>query len=195
VKTIADLPATTSQPLHITVNDKEFAVVARNTILLLFALVTVGETITDNGGRLEKAEMLMHLWYSAFIPRSTLLAMQNVVKPFIRDVCIKIADNSSEKHLGKTWDFPSGRSLRLVLTKSQWFELEKLLDMPDELTYQRATQIRHTVVLAPDRADYRDRWAYKEPTPFARVAKHRFREDGLLLPFGHPRIGYDTPNP
>ncbi|KAI1779113.1 hypothetical protein F4818DRAFT_403367 [Hypoxylon cercidicola] len=28
-----------------------------------------------------------------------------------------------------------------------------------------------------------------------RVAKERFRKDGLVLPFGHPRLGFDYPNP
>lgn len=42
--------------------------------------------------------------------------------------------------------------------------------------------------------DYRDRWYYKDVSPFMRIAK-LFREDGLLLPFGHPRIAFDIPNP
>lgn len=50
------------------------------------------------------------------------------------------------------------------------------------------------MTLAPGRADYRDRWYFKDASPFMRVAKQRFREDGLLLPFGHPRIGFDIPN-
>jgi endonuclease YncB( thermonuclease family) len=82
----------------------------------------------------------------------------------------------------------------MVLTQTQWLKLEKILDSSHDLTYEKTSKIRHAVVRAPERADYRDRWNSKEPTPFARVAKHRFREDGLLLPFGHSRAEFDTPN-
>jgi hypothetical protein len=169
-------------------------VVARNVILLLFALNT-SDTATDDGtGPFETADALIHLWYSAFISAKVLSMMQDIVKPLISDVCTKIAGRDPTVRLGKTWEFPSGRSLRLVLNKNQWLLLERMVHMPENLTYERASEIRHAVVLAPERADYRDRWDFKEPTPFARIAKHRFREDGLLLPFGHPRVGFNKPN-
>lgn len=63
------------------------------------------------------------------------------------------------------------------------------------MTPRDAVQIRTAVTLAPERADYRDRWYYKEASPSMRIAKERFREDGLLLPFGHPRAAFDVPNP
>lgn len=188
VKTIADLPAAATQRINVTINDREFAVVARNVILLLFALSA------PEGNPFDTAEALIHLWYSAFIPAKTFSALQDTVKHLIADVCDKIETKDPAASLEKTWEFPSGRSLRLVLTQDQWLKLEKVLDMPQDLTYENARSIRHGVTLAPDRADYRDRWDFKEPTPFKRVARRRFREDGLLLPFGHSRIGFDTPN-
>ncbi|OIW22645.1 hypothetical protein CONLIGDRAFT_586985, partial [Coniochaeta ligniaria NRRL 30616] len=75
-----------------------------------------------------------------------------------------------------------------------WLILEKMLDIPRDLTYEKAGKIRHTIVLAPKRADYQDRWDFKKPTPFTRIAKRRFRKDGLLLLFGYPRLGFDSPN-
>jgi len=63
------------------------------------------------------------------------------------------------------------------------------------MTLEYAKEIRKATTLAPERADYRDRWYFKETFPFTRVAKQRFQEDGLLLPFGHPRQGFDVPNP
>ncbi|MDF2434636.1 MAG: hypothetical protein JWP44_4267, partial [Mucilaginibacter sp.] len=183
-----------TQRVHVTINDREFSVVARNAILLLFALKTPNIATADSIDPFDTAEALTHLWYSAFIPGKVLSSIQDVIKDLISDVCLKIACKDPTTFLGKTWHFPSGRSLRLVLNKNQWLMLEKMLDISQDLTYEKASKIRHAVVLAPERADYRDRWDFKEPTPFTRIAKHRFREDGLLLPFGHPRAGFDTPN-
>ncbi|KAK4113195.1 hypothetical protein N656DRAFT_824922 [Canariomyces notabilis] len=194
VKTIVDLPATVTQPVHATINDREFAVVARNAIWLLFALSTPSEPTADDNGPLDTAEMLTHLWYSAFMPQEVLSAVQKAVKPLIAEVCAKIKDKHSASCLGKTWQFPSGRNLRLVLKKEQWFALEKMLDVPEGFTFDKATKVRHGVTLAPERADYRDRWDFKEPTASMRIARRQFREDGLLLPFGHPRDLYKTPN-
>lgn len=46
------------------------------------------------------------------------------------------------------------------------------------MTPESAAQIRTAVTLAPERADYRDRWYFKEASPAMRIAKQRFREDG-----------------
>lgn len=100
-----------------------------------------------------------------------------------------------EAILGKTWTFTSGNTLRLVLRKEDWLILQTYLDIPDGLTKEEASNIRAATTLALERADYRDRWYFKDQTPFIRLAKQRFREDGLLLPFGHPRLGFNIPNP
>jgi hypothetical protein len=194
VKTIADLPATVTQLVHATINDREIAVVARNAIWLLFALSTPSEPTADDNGPLDTAEMLIHLWYSAFMPKEVLSAVQKAVKPLIAEVCAKIKDKHPTTHLGKTWQFASGRSLRLVLKRDHWFTLEKMLDVPQGFTFDKASKIRHGVTLAPERSDYRDRWDFKEPTASMRIARRQFREDGLLLPFGHPRDLYKAPN-
>jgi hypothetical protein len=73
--------------------------------------------------------------------------------------------------------------------------LHKFLDVPEGLTREDAGKIRAATNLAPERADYRDRWYFKDETHFRCIAKQRFREDGLLLPFGHPRQGFNIPNP
>lgn len=49
-------------------------------------------------------------------------------------------------------------------------------------------------MLAPEQVDYRDRWLYKKVSPVMRVARRRFWDDGILLPFGAQRSAFDTPN-
>ena len=93
------------------------------------------------------------------------------------------------------WQFGQQRTLRLVLMKEEWLKLEKSLESPQGLGPDQARNIRIAVTLAPEREHYRDRWYFKYSMPSVRIAKRRFREDGLLLPFGHPRLSFDTPNP
>jgi hypothetical protein len=177
-------------------NDREFDVVARNTVLLLLALTAQDSTDIQRTTILfDFAEALIHVWYSALIPSRILLHLQDRVKPMIADVCSRIANKPPNTILAKTWEISTGRSLRLALKKEDWLKLPEFLDIPDDMTLRDATQIRRAVTLAPERADYRDRWYFKDASPFMRVAKQRFQEDGLLLPFGHPRMAFDIPNP
>lgn len=191
VKTIADLPTEFNHQLHVTINDREFEVVARNIILLLFALASLEDLSSTSPDHqavtVQIAEILIHVWYSVFLPNAMLSQIQRNVKPLISQVCAKIIGKTPDSVLGKTWTFTSpGSTIRLVLRQKEWLRLEKCLDIPQSLTRGKARDIRAATMMAPERQDFRDRWYYKDATPFMRIAKQRFREDGLLLPFGHP---------
>ncbi|OBT66458.1 hypothetical protein VE03_03695 [Pseudogymnoascus sp. 23342-1-I1] len=199
VKTIANIPDAMTQQFRVTMNDREFEVVARNAILLLLALTSQDSTNHSEAGEANTpsdiAEALIHVWYSASIPSSVLSLLQSRVKPLIVELCSRIADRPENAVLAKTWKFSTGQTLRLVLKKTDWLRLQEFCDVPDGMTPEDATRIRTAVTLAPERADYRDRWYYKDACPSMRIAKQRFREDGLLLPFGHPRTAFNVPNP
>lgn len=184
------------QQFDITMNDLEFDVVARNTILLLLALtIQDSTTVEASTTPLSNAEVLIHVWYSALFPSYVLSQLQDRVKPLIAEVCSKITHKPSSTTLGKTWKFSDGRTLRLVLKQKDWLRLADFLNVPEGLSVKDAAAIRRTVTLAPERLDYRDRWYFKEASPFMRIAKQRFQEDGILIPFGHSRRAFDTPNP
>ena len=196
VRTIASLPHDMKQQFDVTMNDLEFDVMARNAILLLLALTAQDSTAVETSTTpLSNAETLIHVWYSASFPSHVLSQLQDRVKPLITEVCSKIPHKPSNTTLGKTWTFSDGRSLRLVLKQKDWFRLADFLDVPENLSLEDAAVIRRNVTLAPERLDYRDRWHFKEASPFMRIAKQKFQEDGILIPFGHPRRAFDTPNP
>lgn len=194
VRTISELPEPFTRRIEITLNDREFYIVARNAILLLFSLTALEVTPTPPDG-FTPAEALIHLWYSASLPSGILLQLVSRVKPLFTDVCEQISSKGDEEIVEKTWNFSHHRSLRLVLKKEEWFRLEALCELPSGLTQEKAHHIRTAITLAPERQDYRDRWYFKDATPSTRVSKQKFREDGLLLPFGHHRVGFDRPNP
>lgn len=118
IKTIVDLPDTFAQQIEMTINDRDFDVVARNAILLLLAFSAPG--ITSPTTTLSSiAETLIHLWYSVLIRASALSHVRSTVQPLISEVCRRIADKPRGVHLGKTWQFGQQRTLRLVLTKEE----------------------------------------------------------------------------
>lgn len=177
-----------------TINDRELGVAGRNAVLLLLVLNSLEEE-SSIASINALAEILIHIWYSAMITADMLSQLQSKVKPLIEEVCQRIANREPGVLLGKTWHFKSGSTLRLVLKKEEWARILTFIDIPEHFTPSRAREARHSIVLAPERKDYRDRWYFKDATLSMRIAKERFREDGLLLPFGHPRNGFDYPNP
>jgi hypothetical protein len=190
VKTIADLPEDFAQSIRVTINDRDFGVVSRNVILLLFAFTSL-----DNGQPMpDIAENLIHIWYSAFLPADLIASLQRKVLPLIRSVCSGITGKTSDTVHKKKWTVQFGATLRLSLRKHEWLQLEQCLNNSQGLGLEEAKNIRAAKVLAPERLDYRERWYNKDTTPSMRLAKQQFREDGLLLPFGYPRVAIKSPN-
>ena len=194
VKTISELPQSFVQRIDVTLNDRNFHVVARNAIMLLFCLTALDMTSIPPGG-LTHAESLIHLWYSAALPKDIITQLVSRVKPLFTHVCGQISAKSTGEVVERTWNFSHNRSLHLALKKEEWYRMEALCEAPSDLTQQNALHIRTATTLAPERQDYRDRWYFKDATPSVRVSKQKFREDGLLLPFGYDRISFDRPNP
>ena len=185
IKTVAGLPSTYNHSLDITLNDRDFDIVARNLILLLIALTV--EQVD------EAVDCILHLWYSALVRESDIDILQRHIRPLIEDVCGKIKDKTSGGLFGKTWTFRQ-RSLRVVLEKSSWVRLLSFVNKPMGLTAEQALKVRAATTLADSRRDYRDRYMCRLP-PLRRIAFTKFRQDGLLLPFGHPRHEFREPNP
>ena len=185
VKTVAQLPRSYQKSLEVTINDRDLDIVARNLILLLVGLVV--ENIE------EAIHSIIHLWYSALVRESDIDILHNRIRPLIQDICEKIKKKPSKTLLGKTWTFGS-RSLRLVLEQSSWNRLLTFFDKPAGLTAEQAQRIRTANTLAHSRRDYRDRYM-SCLTPSQRISFIKFREDGLLLPFGSLRHDFREPNP
>lgn len=185
VKTIAQVPASYTKPIEITINDNDLDVVARNAIILLIAL------IADNMD--EAVDCIIHVWYSALIRKSDLEMLRQDILPLIKSVCDKFKDDNPGDLIRQTWSLRK-RSLTLVLPKSSWDRLLAYMNIPEGLTAERASRVRMAVTLEKSRKDYLDEHLLFQ-SPSRRVAKHRFRQDGLLLPFGAPRHEFQEPNP
>ncbi|KAL7628839.1 hypothetical protein AAE478_000354 [Parahypoxylon ruwenzoriense] len=185
IKTIVSIPDEFKKPIKIHMNDRDADIVGRNAIMLLLALTEdSADVAVDN---------ILHLWYSSFISQSLQDTLKGKIRELVQSVCTKIESKAPDAVLGKTWTFGS-RSLRLVLAKKQWLELLASLEPPPGLTVDKAREIRRSVTIAPQRVDYRERRYFVQP-PSHRTSAQKFREDGVLLPFGGPRDIYTIPNP
>ncbi|KAH6968167.1 hypothetical protein DER45DRAFT_495904, partial [Fusarium avenaceum] len=185
IKTISQLPEGHDKPLHITMNDIDFDIVARNVIMLLIAL-----TCKDQDAAID---CIIHVWYSAFIRKSDLDIIQQRVRPLIADICEEHKDKPADGSIFTKWEFGQ-RSLELDLQKSAWDKLLLFTEIPEGLTTEKANEIRKATTLAESRKDYRDRH-FLFLSSSRRVATQQFREDGILQPFGSQRAEFSEPNP
>ncbi|KAM0286534.1 hypothetical protein ACHAO9_008162 [Fusarium lateritium] len=185
IKTIAELPEGHGKPVNITINDRDFDIVARNVIMLLIAFTAVDQDAA--------IDCIIHVWYSAFIRKSDLDIIQQGVRPLIANICEEHRDKPVDHSIVTTWEF--GRwSLRLDLQKSAWDNLLLFTEVPKDLTAEKANEIRTATTLAESRKDYRDRH-FLFLSRFRRVAAQQFREDGILQPFGSQRAEFSVPYP
>ena len=184
ITTIVAIPKSSKATVTCIINDIETETTSRNIILLLIALTFEPA---------EAANIMVHLWYSALIPGKLLQRIREKVLPLIQDVCQKIENKPASSFQAKRFSI-NGKTLRVVLLKEQWLKLPAYLDVPDGLTVVRVKEIRDAVVCAPHRLDHVHRHLYNL-SPRARTSMMRFRERGVLFPFGAPTNEFDTPNP
>lgn len=213
VKTLSELPSLPypdGQPakLHLVINDIGFQIVARNTIMLLYVLASLQGTTTVPSGTAHKlltidrtASNLLHLWYSPFLTKDILTQITKTVGPLIDSFCATIDPHKGPGVVcSMTWSFRTNNHdnvvrLRVDLTKKDWFKLQKFLDNPRDLTFAKARELRDNIMSAPHRKHYHEKWLYKDHNPSTRIARQKYREDGMLLPFGNSRNEFDVPNP
>lgn len=185
---ISQLPGEYKHAVTAVLNDKAPDVVARNAIfLLIFA------TVEDKD---VAAECVLHIFYSAFVTKSHMEILTNKVQPLVREVCDKTSGKNPDTRLAKTWTFGAQGTtkIRLVITRCQWLALLAMLQAPKDLGLARAKTIRDRVANAPERVDYRERHMFCQ-LPNLRMGFHKFRADGILLPFGASRADFVIPNP
>lgn len=136
MKTITELPRNYECSLEITINDRDFDIVARNLILLLVALV-----VEESDSAID---CIIHVWYSALVRESDLSILQERIRPLIQEVCEKIRSRSPGTLQAKTWTF-GNRSLRVVLEQSLWAQLLSFFTKPAGLTAEkRDSYSQHT---------------------------------------------------
>ncbi len=184
LQTVVGFPSDYTGTSSIVINDYDFDIVARNIILLLIAMHYESNIACP---------MMLHLWYSALVPADLVARLTSNLLPLIQDVCSKISNKPENSLQAKTWKYKT-HSMRVVLQKSQWTKLLSYFEVPADLSASKAHDIRIASTLAPSRVDHLHRFLYTIPTG-KRLVVTKFREDGILLPFGASRKDFTIPNP
>jgi hypothetical protein len=169
----------------VTLNDRDLDIAARNAIMLIL-LIAVDDTAAA-------VDCVLHIWYSAQITNAHIELLDTTVRPLIEETCKKIAEKPNGQLLAKTWSW-GNKAIRIVLSKEAWEATLSYLSLPTGLSSQGAHDLRLAVTLAPERKDHLERHLYAL-SPSQRVCFLRYRQDGILLPFGYSRSAYNIPNP
>ncbi|EUC48557.1 hypothetical protein COCMIDRAFT_34040 [Bipolaris oryzae ATCC 44560] len=164
IKTIAGLPDGYKGRCVAVVNDKDFTIVARNVVMLFVALQFEPDIAVP---------MIIHLWYSALLPRSIIQTLDAIQ--------------------AKTFEI-NGQKLRIALERDKWARLVTFCRVPEGLSAEAAQKIRCRIMLATERVDYRDRALLNMPAGVRQGEMH-FRDTGILLPYGCSLTEFETPNP
>ncbi|KAI0848766.1 hypothetical protein F5Y00DRAFT_262234 [Daldinia vernicosa] len=190
--TVNGIPEDYPKKVAVVISNKDFNVVARAFIILTYLL--------NDDDVLLAAENTIHLWYSAFIPKS----LDNWIRGPLHDeiraeygfednierlLADKISDVCTLRMYGETADVSKSISLKLRYT--DWRKLLRYLER--ELNREEAKSARNAVVSCESRLDSRERYLFRQP-PAERPCHVRFREEGVLLPMGRPLHDMVEPN-
>ncbi|WEW56694.1 hypothetical protein PRK78_002142 [Emydomyces testavorans] len=136
--------------------------------------------------------MMLHLWYSAFLPSSLMQSLQSKVFPVIQNF-LKSKSSESSVSLEGTWSHNKA-TLSAMLPREEWEKVLSYFRGTSNISFDDAVAVRKSVTLAPSRRDYVDRAIFRLP-PSWRLCQQKFRGDGVLLPFGASRESFMVPNP
>lgn len=183
VKTIVCLPEEYKGHVHIDVNDRDETVVSRNLLILLVAFHLPPE---------EASLIILHLWYSAFLSGDLVESIQSKIAPLVKKV-VKSKTARDYDNVEASWACNSA-TLSAELPGKTWSKLASYFPGKANVPFENASAQRQSVTLAHSRRDYRDRAMLRLP-PSWRLAKLRYRKEGVLLPFGASSERFNVPNP
>ena len=140
------------------------------------------------------AEAATHLWYSARLPKHLFKHIQRVAGVPLRRSFEDWKKHQDQYNPDDTFSSEIDRKDVMIwidLTGAQWEQLIGFLDPPSmtikmaQLVRQVDARKRHELSIESQLRMTRGRAACME----------RWIDDGLLLPYGHPRSHFDTLNP
>ena len=179
---INSLPTTYKSTCTSVLNDKNMGIIARNIVMLL---------ISAQLPPVEAAELILHIWYSARLTQGMLAAIDKHATQPIADTVAKIKDKDDKVIQSKKWTFGTAQII-VRMYKPQWKNLLHILEAKHDVN--KTEEERRKIVLAPSRIDYRNRELFNLPG-FARMCSTKFREAGVLAPFGSALDHFDRSNP
>ncbi|ODA81265.1 hypothetical protein RJ55_04229 [Drechmeria coniospora] len=191
IYSVVKMPETASPTLCFCINERSYTQVART----LYALHLLFDQSHD---AVHNAETLIHLWYSSRIPlrlhdRVNSVVMKSVLYDIERYCAHEDKEDTAERHNRYRFTWRAENVLiQSDLKRDQWRAIKDLLDL-------KPMHRDFNTLLFRQRDD---KLHAESPVRFIARMTHsramgrlRWRADGILLPFGHPRDDFTVLNP
>lgn len=176
--------------LDIVLNDYNVDVTVRNIILLILLLEAAG-SLKHEEDRL--VELLLHVWYSAFLTRDMAALLTHLVLPKL-DFVRMLPDSASNAFPhSRTWTI-GGHALTACLTYRDWRWFRESVIAIGHIPAVQAQMTRRSVMMAPGREELLDLHLYYR-CPSWRRDTLDFRLYGVVGRRSDGTVGFDVPNP
>ncbi|KAA1477213.1 hypothetical protein DENSPDRAFT_875126 [Dentipellis sp. KUC8613] len=175
VKTVNELPTDYSGHLTILLNDLDPYIAVRNLAILL----VLGQVPDEK----RAVDVALHLWYSVYVPKQHPVTVINTVLPAIKRYQV---NGTFSEALGPT------STLSAIIPPKTMNLLHALVKKQHDMQEINAEIER--IRFEPSREDLHHRKLCKMK-PSNRLAFHRSRRSGVVLPFGARSDEFNFPNP
>jgi hypothetical protein len=142
VRSLLSLPDQYSGTCTVVINDNDSTVVVRNILLLLVAYQFPED---------QAVPLMIHLWYSALLPKCMVDALQRTILPRIDRMYSNIKDKTSDFVQGNTYKVGNKSTLRILLSKEDWLRVKEAMTAPEGLTASIGRQVQQATTLNPTR--------------------------------------------
>lgn len=199
--TLNALPNGFSKQCTVVTTNNEDQVTAR-TVVLVLALILLDED--------QAAIFMLHAWYSSRLTPAMRFVLRDSIASELEKVVAGITTNDGSL-VHKSWPLRE-TTVSVNLTKRQWIFTLKLVQTEwsvEEIESKRRSvsldilreqQIEWSVDETEPERILRERrdgceWLYYHQSPSMRLGLHKFRDSGVLLPFGHYDGDFTEANP
>ena len=162
----------------------DFDILTRNISMILVALQYPPEVARD---------IILHIWYSAFITPDMLSKVQDAVLFVVNNIQKLMQDQRNDQETVSHFTYGT-RKIDFFMEYGRWKALAACIKGYHGLNFMGATKARQTVLGDESVKDPFEFRLHVQPGAW-RVATMKFRNDGMLLPFGASRDGFTVPNP
>lgn len=190
IYSICKLPDTANPKINATINETAPHHLAR---LVLTALLLTDDSFDP----ITNAEAVVHLWYSAKLPSTLFNHIELVAAEPLLTAMEDLDKLCADNRISEVNSFPvtmprRGKSVVIDINRAQWSQIIRFVKISKNTNVDNASIIRGWDCKKYSEPLYR---VLRRMTPVRATGMMRWRSDGLLLPYGHPREEFDILNP
>jgi hypothetical protein len=137
-------------------------------------------------------EAMVHLSYSFALPADLWEDITSVLLPCVEEFYRSVKHKKPDVKVSNSWKFGS-QTIRTTMSRKDWKRIMEILKPSVPMSFDQAAASRQAVVSNPAYKNHRGLKLWNT-YPSLRRADIRFRQTGIVLPFGFPVSNYRQPN-